>query len=242
MSIIKINATASTNQYLKDLAATIPLDDMSLVVTDEQTKGRGQRDSEWSSEKGKNLTFSILKKDFFLQTHQQFVLNMVVSLAIIKTLNQYKIPNISIKWPNDILSEDFKICGILIENVIRNTQIESSIIGIGLNVNQTYFSNLPHASSLKSIMGSSYDIEELMSKIVQQFEVHFQILTNGNVEELKTSYMNELYKKDQWSKFSDASGEVFSAMITGVNQWGQLVIKTESGSKTYDPKTIKMVY
>ena len=153
MQLIKLNATDSTNNYLKKLMLETVLDDFSVVVTNHQTKGRGQMGSEWSSEKDKNLTFSVLKSKTSLLLHQQFMLSILVSLSIVKTLEGYNIPKLAIKWPNDILSDHHKIAGILIENSIKNQQIEFSVIGIGLNVNQEIFEGLPKVCSLKHILG-----------------------------------------------------------------------------------------
>ena len=118
MQIIKLDATASTNTYLKELAAVKNLQDFTVVTTKDQTLGRGQLHSKWESESGKNLAISILKNNFDLSVEQGFLISMTVSLAILDSLRQLGIPKLSIKWPNDILSGNFKIGGILIENII----------------------------------------------------------------------------------------------------------------------------
>ena len=164
MQLIKLNATDSTNNYLKQLILERTLDDFSVVVANHQTNGRGQRGSSWLSEKDKNLTFSVLKRNISIVANQQFLLNILVSLSIVKSLEGFNIPKLAIKWPNDILSDHHKISGILIENLIKNKQIEYAIIGIGLNVNQVKFEGLSKVSSLKNIMPLPVDKDELLTK------------------------------------------------------------------------------
>ncbi|TFG78733.1 MAG: biotin--[acetyl-CoA-carboxylase] ligase, partial [Flavobacteriales bacterium] len=149
MRIVKLNAIDSTNCYLKGLMQTEALEDFTVVVANQQNSGRGQMGSKWTSEPGKNLIMSVLKIFNDLPAEQQFSLNVCVSLAVFDTLKSLEIPKLSIKWPNDILSGNLKIGGILIENSLLGTQIRSAIIGLGLNVNQTDFVDLPNASSLK---------------------------------------------------------------------------------------------
>ena len=128
MQIIKLNSTDSTNSYLKRLMLERTLEDFSVVVANNQTNGRGQRGSVWLSDKGKNLTFSVLKINPSTGPRNQFMLNILVSLSIVKALESFNIPKLSIKWPNDILSDKFKISGVLIENLIKQSQIEYSVI------------------------------------------------------------------------------------------------------------------
>ena len=173
MQIIKLNATDSTNTYLKDLLAETRLADYSVVIAKNQTQGKGQRGEKWLSEKGKNLTVSILKLKPKVALERQFLLNTIVSLSLIKTLEGYNVPNLAVKWPNDILSGHHKIAGILIENIIKSQHIESSVIGVGLNVNQKSFNGLPKVTSLKTILGRSLNLEELLSNLLQNIKYYF---------------------------------------------------------------------
>ena len=129
MQLIKLDAIDSTNQYLSDLHSNVLLEDFAIVVADYQTDGRGQQGNRWYSEKGKNLIMSVLKKKIKINLDRQFNINMRVSLAVLSALRTYKIPDLSIKWPNDILSCNFKIAGILIQVIVQKNQIKSSIIG-----------------------------------------------------------------------------------------------------------------
>ena len=158
MRIVKLNAIDSTNSYLKELSTTESLDDYTAVLAKNQTKGRGQLGAIWNSKESKNLTFSVFKDFSSYKFGVPFYISLVTALALLKTLESFGIPRLTVKWPNDILSADKKICGILIENVIKQNNINASIIGIGLNVNQLVFDNLPRASSLKLISGKHFDI------------------------------------------------------------------------------------
>tara|TARA_Y100000385_G_scaffold101238_1_gene104665 strand:- start:3679 stop:4398 length:720 start_codon:yes stop_codon:yes gene_type:complete len=239
MQIIKLNAIDSTNQYLHDLIGKISLEDFAVVTARYQTKGRGQRATTWQSEKDKNLIISVLKKEIDLNPQRQFLLNIVVSLAFFKTLETLQIPKLSIKWPNDILSHDKKIAGILIELILKKNTIDKAIIGIGLNVNQTNFKDLPSASSLQNITGIHYDLDELLHKLLENFKYYFSI---KNTAELWTTYENLLFKKDKPSTFVGLSGDLFSGIIKGVSQRGKLMVKTENSIEEFDLKSIKLLY
>ena len=239
MQIIKLNAIDSTNQYLHDLIGQISLEDFAVVTARYQTKGRGQRATIWQSEKDKNLIISILRKEIDLNPQHQFLLNIVVSLAVFKTLQAFKIPKLSIKWPNDILSHDKKIGGILIELILKKNTIDKAIIGIGLNINQTTFKDLPSASSLQNITGIHYDLDELLHKLLDNFKYYFSI---KNTAELWTTYENILFRKDKPSTFVSLNGDLFSGIIKGVSQRGKLMVKTENIIEEFDLKSIKLLY
>src|SRR5690606_36825902 len=151
MTVIKLNATASTNDYLRNLCTVQSLENYTTVTTEIQTQGKGQRGNKWISEPHKNLIFSILIKDSLPKDSSVFDLNIAISTAIITALERFEIPKISVKWPNDILADGKKIAGILIENSFSGQHAFFSIVGIGLNVNQTDFDGFPKASSLKNI-------------------------------------------------------------------------------------------
>jgi BirA family biotin operon repressor/biotin-[acetyl-CoA-carboxylase] ligase len=243
MRIIKLDATDSTNSHLKMLYTTEPIDDYTAVSSKCQTEGRGQMGAVWESETSKNLTFSVFKevKDFELE--EPFYVSMVVSLALIKTLNSLSVPKISVKWPNDILSADKKICGVLIENVMKHGKINGTIIGIGLNVNQTVFENLPKASSLKLISGKYFDLDELMIMIINNLKDYFLLLQDKKFEELKAAYELHLFRKNKPSTFKDAEGLMFSGIIKGVSETGMLKVLLEDNLlKVFDLKQITLLY
>ena len=242
MQLIKLNATDSTNNYLKQLILERTLDDFSVVVANHQTNGRGQRGSSWLSEKDKNLTFSVLKRNISIVANQQFLLNILVSLSIVKTLEGFNIPKLAIKWPNDILSDHHKISGILIENLIKNKQIEYAIIGIGLNVNQVKFEGLSKVSSLKNIMPLAVDKDELLTKIIDKLKMYFKLYSENGSEFLNSEYESYLFRKDKPSTFISHDNNLFTGIIRGVSTSGKLCVQMEDFNKEFDLKELKLIY
>jgi|SRR5690554_848482 len=243
MRIIKLSAIDSTNSYLKQLSANESLEDATVVVTDYQTNGRGQMGTVWASEASKNLMFSVLKDVSWLDIDRSFYISMATSLAIVRTLDRFLIPKLRIKWPNDILSEDMKICGVLIENVIKQNQLVETIIGIGLNVNQTNFVGLPKASSLHLISGTLFNLDEVLRAIVADLNHYFKLLELGRFQEVKAAYEKVLFRKDKPSTFKDVEGFMFSGFIKSVTHSGNLQILLEDEVlKEYDLKQIQLLY
>ena len=242
MQLIKLSATDSTNNYLKQLILERTLDDFSVVVANHQTNGRGQRGSSWLSEKDKNLTFSVLKRNISIVANQQFLLNILVSLSIVKTLEGFNIPKLAIKWPNDILSDHHKISGILIENLIKNKQIEYAIIGIGLNVNQVKFEGLSKVSSLKNIMPLPVDKDELLTKIIDKLKMYFKLYSENGSEFLNSEYESYLFRKDKPSTFISHDNNLFTGIIRGVSTSGKLCVQMEDFNKEFDLKELKLIY
>ena len=243
MEIIKLNATNSTNTYLKNLLKEKQVKDLSCIWALSQTQGRGQQGAKWISEPGKNLTFSVLKKFKNLSSEYHFLLNMEVSLAIFRTLKKLYIPDLAVKWANDILSSKKKICGILIENTLHKEQISSSIIGIGLNVNQVFFNDLPNVSSLQKIMGHPFDLEEVLLLICQELEVSLKSLSPTRFETMLDEYHTHLFRKDKPSTFEYPNGERFMGYIRGVSHNGQLQVEQEDAlMSSFSLKEIKLLY
>lgn len=243
MYIIKLDAIDSTNSYLKTLATSKLPRDYTVIVAEHQTEGRGQMGTVWQTEIGKNLTASVFKKLERFKIDHQFYISMVVALAIIEALKAFQIPQLQIKWPNDILSANQKICGILIENVIKHNQFKGSVIGFGLNVNQKFFDNLPQASSMSLLTGRVYDKDEVLSKILSNLQVYFKLLETAQYEELKKEYEYLLFRKDKPSTFKTSDQTTFSGIIQGVTTTGQLKVWTEDSIiKTFDLKEITLLY
>ena len=228
MKLIKLNAIDSTSSFLKELAQNPALENYTVVVTREQTKGRGQQASSWISESSKNLTMSVFINDFNLEIHHQKYLNFAISLAIFDVLSTKKIEKLSIKWPNDIMSANKKICGILVENSIRNSKIYTSIVGMGLNVNQIKFpASLEKASSLKKITNVNYNLDILLLEIVYQIKYRVKLLIAKKYSELERDYLNVLYKKNIPTMFKDYNGVLFMGMITGISSAVNLQVQLE---------------
>jgi BirA family biotin operon repressor/biotin-[acetyl-CoA-carboxylase] ligase len=228
LKIIKLNAIDSTNSFLKELAQTTTLESYTVVVTKEQKNGRGQQAQKWFSEPFKNLTTSVYISNIDLEINKQKYLNFAISLAIFDALSIHQIKNLSIKWPNDILSVNKKICGILIENTIKGSKIQSSIVGIGLNVNQEKFpDSLKNASSLKNIAQKEFDLDLLLVQIIEKIQQRIAMVSLKEYDALETAYLNVLYKKNIPTMFKDSNDVLFMGKITGISFSGNLQIELE---------------
>lgn len=243
MGIVKLDATDSTNQYLKELLRLEQVEDFTVVMAKKQLQGRGQMGAKWESESGKNLTISVLKKfDQFLISNQ-FLLNICVSLAVLETLKGLSVPNLSVKWPNDIMSGTSKICGILIENILVGTQIQTSILGIGLNVNQQKFNTLSNASSLKLLLGRTVNLDELLHKILESLKANFLRLEENANNGLWEAYEDSLFRKDKPSTFKGGDGNAFLGFIRKISPQGKLVVELEDAVlKEFDLKEVQLLY
>ena len=235
MKITRFKTLESTNAYLQNLLNEgVDIVD-NIVVTDFQTSGKGQGKNVWQSEDGKNLLFSIALDMSFLKAENQFLLTQMVSVAMINVLKKY-LPEelLFIKWPNDIYFKDKKIAGILIKNEIKGMMMGTSIIGIGLNVNQTSFDeNLPNPISMKMITGKDFDLDELLSAISYQLSaISQQSTVNGqqqifNFQFSTFNYTNKLYRYKQWASYEHECS-VKEMMIIGYDQFGRLILKEKN--------------
>ncbi|MGV8091435.1 MAG: biotin--[acetyl-CoA-carboxylase] ligase [Mangrovibacterium sp.] len=231
-TIISIKRTASTNNYAINQVAVNEVEEGTVFLAYEQTAGRGQANNQWESEAGSNLTFSILLRPAFLEIQKQFMLSKVVCLGLVNFLCRY-IENVKIKWPNDIYVGDRKICGILIENAVISGVISQSVVGIGLNINQTVFrSPAPNPVSLKMITGKDYDLNVLIKELLNEIDRFYLKLRDGRYAELDQAFHEKLYRLNEWHHFRDESHE-YTGMIIGVNPIGQLRIQEQNGS-TYE--------
>ena len=243
MRIIKLDAIDSTNTYLRQLSASEAIEDFTVVVANYQIQGRGQMGTQWNSEPSKNLMVSVFKKVSYLDLEHQFFISIVVSLSILQALKTFHIKNLKVKWPNDILAENKKIGGILIENVIKQTKLNATIIGFGINVNQTQFEHLPLASSMRLISGRVHALEEILQVILARLEYNFELLQQKQHGTLKSAYEKQLFRKNKPSTFKDIDGQLFSGYIKGISDLGRLQILVEDNIiKEFDLKTVNMMY
>lgn len=243
MKIIKLNAIDSTNDFLKNMTRNEAVENFAVVVTHNQTKGKGQMGSTWNSEIGKNLIMSVLVKDLLDNVDEIFHLNVAISLAVIQVLEEFKIPKISIKWPNDIMSDNKKIAGILIENSFKSDNTIESIVGIGLNVNQKEFSNLPKASSLSVITNLEFDLDVILNKILFQIKRNCALISSNQSTYLWQKYHDNLFKKGLPMAFEDVNKNQFMGIIQEISIDGRLKLLLEDDSfKFYELKQIQMLY
>ncbi|MBG7629994.1 MAG: biotin--[acetyl-CoA-carboxylase] ligase [Bacteroidetes bacterium] len=241
MHIIKLNAIDSTNSYLKNMVEINNLENYTVVTAERQNAGRGQLGTVWESEYGKNLTFSMLVRIEGFKIEDQFYLSMAISLGVLNALK----PNVNnllyVKWPNDILAEKDKLCGILIENVLSGSNIKHSIIGVGLNVNQDQFSdNLENVTSLKQLAGINFDKDNLLLKIISSIQFYIGFVEKKNFDSLKKLYLESLYKFQTPMMFEDGKGVVFLGKIIDVSEEGRLVVELENETtRKFSLKEIK---
>ena len=243
MRIIKVDAIPSTNDFVKQYYSGNSSFEPVCVSARFQTKGKGQRGSVWNVTAGKNLTFSLLYPKISVTINHHFLLSAVVSLSVINVLRKFNTPKLSVKWPNDIMSGNFKIGGILIENILRQTDIAASIIGIGLNINQDDFGDLQQASSLKLQTGNDFNLDEILHAILEELLKRLEVLSEKNETLILEEYASLMFKKDVVAAFQYPNGDFFNGIIRGVTTNGLLNVEIEDAVfKTFDLKEVKLMY
>lgn len=193
--LINLPEVDSTNTYLKREADTYSKNMPVAVYTNHQTEGMGQHQNIWHSEPGSNMILSLLiYPDILLE--KAFYLSKVTALAVKRTLDEI-ISNTMVKWTNDIIVDDKKIAGILIDNNIKSDRVSRSIIGIGLNVNQqTFPSFLTGATSLWKLTRNNYVIDNLVHRFLQHFADLYETFLFGQYTLIDNAYNRCLYKKN----------------------------------------------
>lgn len=223
----------STNDEASDMIVRADPAEGTIVVTDNQTAGRGQRGNHWEAQPNQNLTCSLILKPTFLLATEQFWLNMAVSVGLTDALLPLIGDTIRIKWPNDIYAGDRKLGGILIENTLHSYSLAWSVVGMGLNVNQTEFA-YSTATSIQQLtpLPNGYDLPGLLRQICERTEQRYLQLRAGQREGLKTDYLNLLYRYEQEHPFQTDDGHTFPGTIVGVDMSGRLAID-EAGQIRY---------
>lgn len=242
-NLIRLLAVDSTNDFLKSLMSNSePLPEGTVIMADEQFAGRGQQTNHWLAEPGKNLTFSLLLKPSFLAVDKQFLLNMAVSIAINKALTKFLPEGLKVKWPNDVYFGTQKIGGVLIENTIVGSKLKTSVIGIGINVNQAHFDEklAAKASSLFQILQRNVNLLELLAEICKQIEYLYLQLRTGNYTGIRSVYIEMLYKMSKPSLYRQ-NGEVFEGVITGVSDLGLLQMDRQGMKREFNFKEIEFL-
>ena len=225
---IYIPQTISTNVSLAEICSKGYTENLTSVYSSFQTDGRGQRGNKWESEDGKNLLFSFVIFPKGLPAREHFILLQITALALFDTLSEYT-DGISIKWPNDIYWMDRKICGTLIENDLSGMNIERSISGTGVNLNQKIFrSGAPNPISLSLITGQEYDIETVLHKIMNSASIYHRMFDNGESDIIRKKYFEAIYRKDGFYMYKDDNG-TFDAIIEDIEKDGRLVLKDREG-------------
>ena len=224
---IHLKETDSTNRWLADYTPASG-EDMTVVVADYQTAGKGQGTNTWESEVGKNLLFSILIHPTMVPVARQFLLSEMGAVAIKSVLEKYT-DGITLKWPNDVYWKDKKLCGTLIQTSIAQHHIKNCIFGIGLNVNQTEFrSGAPNPVSLVQILGYELDFEELLLEIVEAFKKTMELVLRADYNSIVALYHSALYRSHGFHTYRDAYGE-FEGALVEVEDDGHLILRDRKG-------------
>jgi BirA family biotin operon repressor/biotin-[acetyl-CoA-carboxylase] ligase len=240
--VIYLPSCHSTNDIAAELVRENSFQEGTIVITDEQTKGRGQRGSIWLTEPGQNLTMSIILKPFFVPLQEQFVISKAIAVGIWSYLNEYA-ESACIKWPNDLYLGEKKICGTLIENSIQGGQISSSIVGIGLNINQLNFSNA-RATSLSADLNQEFSLPEEFRKLVHHLDAFYlRVKSAAGRDEINDLYLNNLFGHQQVRKFK-VDGKIKTGSITGVDPAGILRVHFEDSEQdeAFSNKEIEWVW
>ena len=238
-NIIKVNATKSTNDKVKMLIKSKKINNKDVISAKYQYKGKGQLARRWFSSYGNNLLCSLYLEFTKGYNSPIYGLYFAASLSVLKTVNFFSKEKSFIKWPNDILSENKKISGILIENNFKSSDLSYSIIGAGINVNQTRFNSLKHATSLKKINGKNIDLDEVLDQLLKNYDTYFKRI--HDIRYLSKEFNQNLYGKDK-CKFL-IKEKIFNGKVERVLNNGNLVAQLENiGSKEFKSSDIKIIY
>lgn len=228
---IRLDAVDSTNLFAQELLSNHKVANGTVIVSRNQTKGRGQRGSVWIAEPGTNLTFSVVLLPDKLDVSKQFLLNKSFCLAVYDFLAEKDLKKLAVKWPNDILINKKKISGMLIENVIRGEYIHSVVAGFGINVNQNNFgiTLADTATSMRLEAARVFNLGELLNAVLACIERRYNQVLNNEQVLIDADYNKALFQLDEWCIY-EANNKEFIGCIRGVNQEGQLIIEHRGGS------------
>lgn len=239
---IHLDSTSSTNLYALDLLTKTNPIDGTVILADNQTKGKGQMGNNWYSEQGKSLTLSIIYKTNFLKAMEQAYLNFALSIGIIEAIGRFVTnkADLKLKWPNDLFYKNTKFGGILIENSIRGALLEHTVIGIGINVEKMDFPAEINATFVNQFSDSKVSIELLTKAICEEVEKSYLKLRQGSVSfaSIKSLYESFLWGKGKESGFLLNDESPIIATIIGVDTYGRLLLNIDGEEKCFDNKAL----
>ena len=214
----------------------------ALVRASYQQAGKGLLKNTWESKAGKNLLFSFVLYPDFLPLKNAFLLSQAMALGVRDWVGGHAGEGVFVKWPNDVYIGGKKAAGMLIQNALSGTAIQHSIVGIGINVNQTEFSpELPNPGSLKGATGKDYDLAECLNALCGCLEERYLQLKAGKREVIQTAYLRHLYGFGEMRTFARPGGERFEGRITGVAENGYLEVETANGLQSFEVKEVQLV-
>ena len=221
--MVILESVDSTNNYAMALIKSGVSPNGNTVFAMEQTHGRGRRGKHWKSNRGANIMLSISVQMQWLTVSRQFELSAAVALGCFDFMSKYVPGNIFIKWPNDLFINDTKAGGVLIENVIKGTLWQWSVIGIGLNINQEKFDEVNlQATSFKLTTGKDYQVLELAEELRVFVLKRINDLKQGSFSKMLEEYNHDLFARNKMVRLK-RQNIVFETKIMGVSDTGQLI-------------------
>ncbi len=241
-NFLDLPSVNSTNEYALNLLSKSKPPEGTVISTQNQYAGRGQIGSSWESEPDKNVAVSIILYPSFVSVSRQFLLNQCVSLAVFDLVEKYFPGKTAIKWPNDIYINEKKVAGILIQNAVAGTAIRHAIVGIGININQAFFTtSAPNATSFCTELGEESDVGKIVTELCHCLESRYLKLKAGNLVPLQNDYLQALYLYKTENLFQRPDGRIFSGIISGVAESGQLLVEIAGKTESFGLKEIKFL-
>lgn len=221
---------SSTNDAALEMLRSGNPPEGTVITASFQDRGKGQQGNTWVSEPGKNLLMSIILYPSSIAPGEQFIISQMVSLAVFD-LVKAETPHVRIKWPNDIYVMNDKIAGILIENSVIGNSLDSSVAGIGLNVNQESFDGAgPNPVSLTRLTGRQYNLRELTDRLIHLLDTRYKMILRDEAAKLAEEYHSALFRLGEWHRYADSEG-TFTGMLSGVDHEGLLTVRKSDGTE-----------
>lgn len=239
LNIIFLPEVDSTNNYIAKLISEGNIQHGTVILAEKQTNGRGQRGNTWQSSAKSQFTASIYLSTAFLSVQHSVYLNKALVLGVVKTISALTDQSAKVKWPNDILVNDLKLGGILIEGNIKNQTLEYVIFGLGINLEQE--ENLPSSNSFEKI-GQKIGAFELLTSLLPRINEEFERCKQGDFSGIQKDYLASLWRINESQTILDKAGIEFSGKIVDVNEEGNVLIETIEGVKSFGLQEVRFVY
>ena len=234
--VMEYEEVASTNSLAEKLPLS-ELKDKQVILTWRQTQG--QATNRWESAPGKNISMTVIFRPECLEAGKQFAVSMVIALGCLDFLSHY-VEGVTVKWPNDVYVGERKISGILIEHRVAGAHIQSSLCGIGVNINQEQFlSDAPNPVSLFQLLGRELPLQEVLEELLECIGKRYEQI--HRYAELENDFLRHMYRSTGIYDFEDERG-IFRASVGGIDEYGQLILKdTDGRERVYAFKEVRYV-
>lgn len=236
-----LDQTTSTNDWMWQFVKSRTPAEGAMVFAQFQVQGKGRIARIWNSNKGENILCSFFLKPTFLAIQQQPLLNFSIALAVADTFSAFLNDPISLKWPNDIICDNKKLAGILIENTIKGDKTENVVVGIGMNINQKKFDQEPLAASIFMLKGQFTPLEVVLVKLAQNLEKQYLRLRTTNQQSILDDYNRRLYGKNTLVTIK-TDNAIFEGTLKEVKANGEIEIVTSNGLVRYQYNNVKLYY